>query len=47
MLEHDLSNREEQTLQCIHSYITEHGEPPTAQLLADFMMPYFVGSEIN
>lgn len=47
MLEHDLSNREEQTLQCIHRCITENGEPPTALLLADFMLPYFVGSDIN
>jgi len=47
MLEHDLSNREEQTLQCIHRCVTENGEPPTAQLLANFMLPYFIGSEIN
>lgn len=47
MLEHDLSNREEQTLQCVHRCITENREPPTAQFLANFMLQYFVGSEIS
>lgn len=43
----DLSNREEQVLQCLRLYIADHNEPPTPQLLAEMMLQHLVGSEVD